>query len=272
MRPVTRGQKIEGVSQQSDVESEFEDEGGKDDNSSLRGAVKSRRGETSPSDSTDFSRNEAQRTDGGMIPDDQGSQADESEHRAETDFSDHEEEADDSDQHLDNDSESEVIFSTRPKGAETQNLVSDGDDEPLKKISCMLQRQAEQQENILNSFLSNMTDVLEKFQARRANNSEHPEGIYTEEISLGRAEQTNSRTDIPMGRPDTDVRHPTHKQRSWHKRDSTPGRKAGNLNGSTEDNYEIQRDHRLSYGASRSETDREGDMETNGAKKESWTM
>jgi hypothetical protein len=75
--------------------------------------VKSRRGETSPSDSTDFSRNEVQRTEGGRISDDQGFQADESEHRAETDYSDHEEEADDSDQHLDNDSESEVIFATK---------------------------------------------------------------------------------------------------------------------------------------------------------------
>jgi hypothetical protein len=163
MRPVTRGQKIEEVSQQSDVESEFEDEGGGEDNSSLRGAVKSRRGEISPSDSTDFSRNEVQRTDGGRIPDDQGSQADESEHGAETDYSDHEEEADDSDQHVDNDSKSEVIFSTEPEGAETQNPVSDRDDEPLKKISCMLQGQAEEQEHILNLFLSYMTDVLENF-------------------------------------------------------------------------------------------------------------
>lgn len=243
MRPVTRGQKIEGVSYQSGVESEFEDEGGRDDNSSLRGAVKSRRGETSPSDSTDFSRNEVQRTDD-RIPDDQGSQADESEHGAETYYSDHEEEADDSDQHLDKDSESEVIFSTRPKGAETQKPVSDRDDEPFNKIICMLQRQTEQQENILNVFLSNMTNVLEKLQVTRANNSEHHEGIYAEEILRGRAEQTNTRTDIPRGRPDTDVRQPTHRQRSSHKRDSTPRRRAGNFNGRTEDNYEIQRDHR----------------------------
>jgi hypothetical protein len=97
-----------------------------------------------------------------------------------------------------------------------------------------------------------MTNVLDKFQDTCANNYEHPEGIYMEEISRGRTEQTNSRTDIPRGRPDTDVRHPTHKQRSSHKRDWTPGRRAGNFNGRTEDNYEIQRDHRLSYGASRS--------------------
>jgi hypothetical protein len=152
------------VSKQSDVESEFEDEGARDDNSCLRVAVKSRHGETSPSDSTDFSRNEVQHTDGGKIPDDQGSKADKSEQGAETDYSDHEEEAVVIDQHLDNDSKSEVIFSTRPKGAETQNPVSDRDDEPLKKISCMLQRQAERQENILNLFPSNMTNVLEKFQ------------------------------------------------------------------------------------------------------------